>query len=235
MLKRVVFYLRRSDELCSTSSLADQRDVCVRYSIANGWMVVGEYIDDEISGQAAGNRRGYQQLIADAAKQKFDIVLSEAIDRVARRTADTTHLRDLLEFHGVDLHSVSAGGLVTPMGAAMHGYIAESYSRELAFKTKRGQEGTTRRGRVASGLAFGYRAKPDQTPNRVIDPAEAATVVRIFEDFANGIAPQRIAANLNAEGVPGPSGKLWLGTTIRGDKARETGILRNRLYIGEIV
>jgi hypothetical protein len=42
VLKRVVFYLRRSD------------------AIANGWMVVGEYIDDEVSGQAAGNRRSYQ-------------------------------------------------------------------------------------------------------------------------------------------------------------------------------
>lgn len=55
------------------------------------------------------------------------------------------------------------------------------------------------------------------------------------QEFADGIAPQQIAQNLNADRVPGPGGRPWLGTTIRADATWQTGILRNRTYVGEIV
>lgn len=42
------------------------------------------------------------------------------------------------------------------------------------------------------------------------------------------IAPQR----LNAEKIPGPGGKLWNATTLRGHVKRSTGLLNNELYIG---
>lgn len=38
-----------------------------------------------------------------------------------------------------------------------------------------------------------------------------------------------------AEGVPGPTGRGWRDTTIRGHALRGTGILRNELYIGRLV
>ncbi len=40
---------------------------------------------------------------------------------------------------------------------------------------------------------------------------------------------------MNADGIPGPSGGTWQSTTIRGNAKRQTGILRNRAYIGQIV
>jgi site-specific DNA recombinase len=234
MRNRVAIYARYSDELCSQTSIEDQLHRLRNYASQQGWRIVEEYVDREISGQSIGGRLAYQRMMADAPRKRFDIVLAEAVDRIARRTADTTDLRDVLHYYGVDLYAANIG-LVTPVHAAILGVVAEQFSRDLADKTKRGQEGATRRGRVASGLAFGYKARPDLTPNRIVDPTAGAVVIRIFQDFANGIAPGRIASNLNQEGVPGPSGKAWLGTTIRGDAARQTGILRNRAYIGEIV
>ena len=44
-----------------------------------------------------------------------------------------------------------------------------------------------------------------------------------------------IAKQLNAEAVPGPDGRPWQDTTIRGHQLRGTGILRNELYIGRLV
>jgi site-specific DNA recombinase len=41
-------------------------------------------------------------------------------------------------------------------------------------------------------------------------------VRRIFADFAAGKSPRRIAAELNREGTPGPGGRPWGDTTIRG-------------------
>ena len=35
--------------------------------------------------------------------------------------------------------------------------------------------------------------------------------------------------------MPGPDGRPWQDTTIRGQKERGTGLLNNELYIGEMV
>ena len=234
MSKNVAVYVRYSDELCSPNSIEDQLYRCNAYAEKEGWRVVSVYSDREISGQTAGARPEFQRMRADAARgRQFEVVLAEAPDRLARRTADLTDLRDVLAFNGVELYAVSLG-LITPAYAAVMGMVAEQYSRDLGDKTKRGQQGATRRGRVAAGVAYGYRAADAEGCNRIISPREAEIVVRIFEEFANGVAPNVIAARLNAEGVPGPRDG-WIGTTIRGDATRQTGILRNRIYVGEIV
>ena len=66
--------------------------------------------------------------------------------------------------------------------------------------------------------------------------AQAAVVVRIFEDYGRkNLSPKAIAAQLNREYVPGPSGKVWGQSTINGNRRRGTGILNNELYIGQLV
>lgn len=40
--------------------------------------------------------------------------------------------------------------------------------------------------------------------------------------------------DLNAEGIPGPSGRPWGDTTLRGQVDRGTGLLNNTLYIGRL-
>jgi hypothetical protein len=39
---------------------------------------------------------------------------------------------------------------------------------------------------------------------------------------------------LNEEGIPGPGGRPWGDTTIRGQVDRGTGLLNNTLYIGRM-
>ena len=58
---------------------------------------------------------------------------------------------------------------------------------------------------------------------------------RVFRDFAAGTSPRAIARRLNDEGVPGPSGKLWTDSTIRGHAKRGTGLINNELHIGRLV
>ncbi|WP_348634386.1 recombinase family protein [Xanthobacter flavus] len=49
------------------------------------------------------------------------------------------------------------------------------------------------------------------------------------------MGPRTIARTLNEEGVPGPAGKLWSDTTIRGHVKRGTGLVNNELYIGRLI
>lgn len=57
---------------------------------------------------------------------------------------------------------------------------------------------------------------------RTINPVEAEVVRRVFRDFANGVSPQAIALRQNVDGLPGPGGRLWSATTIRGRQKRGT-------------
>jgi site-specific DNA recombinase len=75
-------------------------------------------------------------------------------------------------------------------------------------------------------------ASAEGAGERGINTAEAAVVRRIFERFAAGVSPREIAKQLNAEGVPGPGGRDWRDTTIRGQLDRGTSLLNNRVYAG---
>ena len=48
-------------------------------------------------------------------------------------------------------------------------------------------------------------------------------------------SPKSIAAQLNLENIPSPSGNAWGQSTINGNRRRGTGILNNHLYIGELI
>jgi site-specific DNA recombinase len=113
---------------------------------------------------------------------------------------------------------------------------------DLRQKVWRGLEGRVRQGRSGGGLCYGYDvvreldARGDPIcGGRVIDEAEAAVVRRIFAAFATGTSPRTIARELNTERIPGPGGRPWSDTTIRGHTLRRTGVLHNELYIGRLV
>ncbi|WP_167685965.1 recombinase family protein [Parasedimentitalea denitrificans] len=233
MTKRVAIYARYSSILQDVTSIEDQIRICKAYASSQGWTVVEIYTDKEISGQSAA-RPGYQRMLRDSESHAFDVVLAEAIDRLARRTADTTNLRDHLAYRGQVLFTVNYGE-ITPILAAVLGMIAEQSSKDTAAKTRRGQVGATHRGRVAAGVAYGYSVASGDGINRAVCSERAEIVIRIFTEFANGVAPAKIAAGLNADRIPGPRGDAWQSSTIRGNSKRGVGILRNRAYIGQIV
>jgi site-specific DNA recombinase len=121
----------------------------------------------------------------------------------------------------------------------MHLSARSSVTAGNAWPIGRGLAGRVREGKSPGGLAYGYAVIPPQAGakdggDRKINPVEAVIVQRIFWDYAAGMTPPQIAATLNSEGIPGPGGRLWGDTTIRGHVDRGTGILNNTLYIGQL-
>src|SRR5712691_5106444 len=64
---------------------------------------------------------------------------------------------------------------------------------------------------------------------------EAIVVRRIFWEFAVGKSPRAVATDLNRDGIPGPFGRTWGDTTIRGHACRGNGVVNNELYAGVLV
>jgi site-specific DNA recombinase len=221
------FTPRYSSENQSQASVADQLEICTRYVARRGWTIVDTYADAAFSG-ASRFRPQYQRLLGDLDRGAFDVVVVEALDRLSRKLADIAALHDHCAFAGIELHAVNVGE-IGAMHIGMLGTMAQLYLSDLREKTWRGQLGRVLLGKVPGGKAYGYDVAQAGTGERSINPSEAAIIRRIFEEFAAGRSPRAIARQLNLEFVPGPGGRPWGDTTIRGQVERGTGILNNAL------
>jgi DNA invertase Pin-like site-specific DNA recombinase len=237
---RVALYARYSSDLQRDASIEDQLRLCRSHAERQGWTVVDSYSDRAISG-ASLLRPGLQELIADAARGKFDVVLAEAMDRLSRDQEDIAGLYKRLSFADIRIITI-AEGEVGQMHIGLKGTMNALFLKDLALKTHRGLRGRIEAGKSGGGNAYGYKVirsfAADGSPTageREIDPVEAETVRRIFRDFVNGQSPRAIAHALNKENIPGPSGVGWGQSTINGNAERGTGILNNELYIGRLV
>ena len=83
----VALYARYSSDNQRGASIADQLRECRTYADRQGWSVVQEYTDHAISG-ASLLRPGVQALLSDSGAGRYDIVLTEALDRLSRDQED---------------------------------------------------------------------------------------------------------------------------------------------------
>ena len=236
---RVAIYARVSDtDLQRKKSVSDQHEMGRRYiARQQGWSLVGTYDDVGISGENP-LRPGFLRMLADAKAGRFDVLVIESIDRLGRKLGDVARAFDLLDSGRIQVHATSFGQ-VTQMHVGIIGTMAQLMMVDLRVKTKRGQLGRAREGRIPGGLAFGYdvvEPAPGDTGagKRSINEKEAEVVRRIFREYVAGKSPRRIAHDLNAANVPGPGDKRWNDTTIRGQSERGNGILNNSLYVGRL-
>jgi hypothetical protein len=180
-------------------------------------------------------------MIADARAGRFEVILAEALDRLSRDQEHIAGFHKQMSFASVQVVTL-AEGQISELHVGLKGTMSALFLKDLAAKTHRGLEGRVRAGGSGGGLSYGYRVRrglrPDGTPitgEMEIAGDEAAIVRRIFTAYAAGQSPRSIAKVLNTEGVPGPRGGKWTASLLLGGAGRETGLLRNRLYIGERV
>ncbi len=180
-------------------------------------------------------------MLEGAQEAAFDVVVAEALDRLSRDQEDVAALFKRLRFAGVRIVTL-AEGEISELHVGLKGTMNALFLKDLADKTRRGLRGRVEAGQSAGGRAFGYAVVRQLDASgepvrgkRAIDTAEAPVARRIFARFADGDSPLAIAKALNAERVPGPDGRPWRDTTIRGHARRGTGILRNELYVGRLV
>ena len=238
---RVAIYARYSTDMQSSTSIEDQVRLCRERAASEGWTIARSYSDAAISGSSLKTRPGMQTLLQDAHTGKFDIVLSEALDRLSRDQEDIAAIHKRLQFAGIQLVTLSEGE-ISELHIGLKGTMNALFLKDLANKTRRGLRGRVEAGFSGGGKSFGYEVvrQLDEHGNAVrgrqrIKEEEADIVRRIFTDYANGLSPKAIARQLNAEGIPGPSGRTWGQSTINGNRTRGTGLLNNELYIGRLV
>ena len=139
-MKRVVIYARVSsaDQSVATQ-LCDLRPMAA----ARGYQIVGEYTDT-ISGTKA-KRPGLDQLMADARRGRFDILMVWSFDRVARSVKHFLEVLDELNHLNIGLVSfrenIDTSG---PLGRAMIVIVAAISELERSLIVERVRAGMRR-------------------------------------------------------------------------------------------
>jgi site-specific DNA recombinase len=237
---KVALYARYSSDNQRDASIEDQLRLCRLHAEKQGWTIVDSYTDRAISG-ASLLRPGIQELIQDATRGRFAVVLAEAMDRLSRDQEDIAGFFKRMAFADVRIVTLSEGD-VTHLHVGLKGTMNALFLKDLADKTRRGLRGRVEDGKSGGGLCFGYDVVKQFAANgepirgdRTINETEAAIIRRIFNDYTAGKSSRTIAWELNEEGIPGPQGSEWGPSTIHGNPKRGVGILNNELYIGRLV
>jgi DNA invertase Pin-like site-specific DNA recombinase len=118
MSKRAAIYVRVStDKQTVENQVAALRQIAER----RGWEVVEQYSDAGISGsKGRDGRPGLDQMLKDASKRKFDVIMAWAIDRLGRSLIDLLGTIQTLEACGVDLYlDQQSIDTTTPAGKLM--------------------------------------------------------------------------------------------------------------------
>ncbi len=78
------------------------------YACRRGWKITREYVDTGFSG-ARASRPALDQLMADAAKRRLDIVIVHKLDRFGRSVLNLSQALAALDSYGVRFIAVSQG------------------------------------------------------------------------------------------------------------------------------
>jgi len=227
MTKRCALYLRVSTEQqVDGNSLSTQKALLLRHAKARGYVVADIYIDAGLSGMNM-NRPELQRLMADAQRQRFDLVLVWKVDRISRSVKDLLDSVAVLREHGVEFAALDQQfDTSDPVGVlTLHilGSFAQFEREMLVERTKEGQMHRLRRQDWSCGpVPYGYL----KVEGKLVEvPDEANVVRRMFEMFLKIKGRRAVALQLNAAGRRTRRGAFWTCSAV-------TEILRNPVYTG---
>lgn len=195
-----VGYVRVSTEEQAVSGLGleAQRIAITSEAARRGYVLAGTYEDAGVSGSIRPNRRaGLQAALLALRDGEASALIAAKVDRLSRSSFDFLDLMRQAQAEGWALVAVDAPlDLTTPSGEAMvsmQAVFAQLERRLISERTKAA---------LAVARARGVRLG---RPPLVCDEL----AVRVVELRSRGLTHEQVAARLNAEQVPSPTGGAW--------------------------
>ncbi len=222
-MKKCVIYLRRSTDR-QEQSVDDQRRAVTDYAEREGYDVIGEYVDDAISGALTEKRLDFLRMIEDAQApgRPWDAILVYDVSRFGRQENDEAgYYRHLLSQAGVQIVYTAEGfsgdesdEILLPVKQ----YMASKYVRDLSKVTIRGLVSRAEKGRWPGGRPpYGYDLLHYNSADQPLH------LVRYFADGTREIRtpdgstmtrtipmgePLPVSGNSRAQLVPGEPGRV---------------------------
>lgn len=193
--------------------------------------MAGIYANEGISGTNTKKREKFNKMIEECKSGKVDMIITKSISKFARNTLDTlNYVRTLKElgigvvFEKENIDTLDSKGevLLTILSS-----LAQDELRSISENSTWGIRRKFEQGKVIvnHNKFLGY--DKDKDGNLIINEEQAKIVRRIYKDFLDGKGANRIARELEEEGVKGWNGKSkWYESTIR-------KMLTNEKYKGD--
>ena len=171
-----------------------------------GWHVFREYVD-QVSATDLAHRSAWRQLLDDASKKKFDLVLVWRMDRAFRSVLDASTTLERLRTWGVGLRSYSEPWLDTtsPFGEALY-YITVAYAQLergiLKERVKAGMDRARRQGKQIGRPKVTDRKGFNLRFNEILDRLAVGEISRRNAAKELKIGYATLKRLLDAQGIP---------------------------------
>ena len=193
------------------------------------------YADRGYSGKNT-QRPDFQRLMKDIEARKIEKLYVYRLDRFSRSVADFGRLWETLKACNVEFVSVNENfDTSTPMGRAMLHIIMVFAQLERETTAERVKDNYYRRASLGSwpggpapyGFTIGRAqdATGRMVPTLMMEPTQAATVLEIFQSYAEpGATLGTVARKLTEDGVPSARRESW-------DNVAVSRVLHNPAYV----
>lgn len=223
--RKAVIYARYSSHSQRDVSIDQQIRACRLFAQRQDIEVVEIYEDRATTG-TNDHRPGFQKMMKDAAKGRWDYVIVYTLDRFSRNRYDSAVNKRTLKNYGIKTLSAMENISDDPTGILMESMLeglAEYYSAELSRKIRRGMDDNASKCMCNGQIPFGYRRGEDG--RFAIDEVEAALVREIFRRVRDGDRLCEIIHDMNVRGIRTKKGKLW-------SRSSFNTLLSNERYTG---
>lgn len=244
----MTLYARKSSEEGldqEFNSLDAQREACAAYvqsQSGEGWNALPKVYDDGGFSGGTMERPALQQLLADVAAGRVDVIVVYKIDRLSRSLADFVRMVEIFDRHGVSFVSVTqAFNTTTSMGRLTLNVLLSfaQFEREVTGERIRDKIAASKKKGMWMGgtLPLGYDRPETGTRTLLVNQGEAATVRHIFASYLAHTSVHAVERQLQQEGVVSKRRFTGNGKDSGGlpfSRGALFHLLRNRLYLGEI-
>lgn len=237
MPKRVLFYARHSsdDRLCACFDRQNYH--AKRFTKEMGWKLILTCRDEDIGNVVFTAQPGIHKLLEEVEHGSIDIILCHTLERLCSTYAVAERLLHELRASKIELWAADPG--VQIKTGELLDYYYNNPDRVVGGGSHLSLPDDLYEVEHLRRLPYGYRYTGAYNADRqyvfgykVLDTEAADIVLRIFQMYADGMSPAKIAAVLNTQGVSSPYGGTWRGDIIRGDRTLRSGILNDESYIG---
>jgi len=195
-----LYYRLSRDEDEELNSLTNQRRIIYEYALSQGFVIVGESFDDNVSGMHF-NREGIDKIYEIVDAGKVDAIIVKDLSRLGRHRTQTLMFIDYLRENNVRVLSATENidtfNENDDLIIGFKGLINDFYARDGSRRVRTGFRQKQKDG-IIMIAPFGY-FKDKNTRQVVVIEEAAETVKLIFTLYVGGRGLKAIASLLNEE------------------------------------
>lgn len=230
-----------------SESVLNQRNILMKFVKDNGFIFVGEYVDDGYSGTDF-DRPGFNLMMEDLKKGLINLVIVKDLSRLGRDHILTGYyVENYFPENGIRFISIQESydnfKLKSSNDSVMFIFACNDfYSKQNSVKIRNVLEYKKRKGKfIGSAPSYGYMRDPNDKGHLLPDPEYAPVVKKIFEMANNGVGLSDITSYLNDNKIKTPSSlkrknprarskynSIWTISSVK-------KILKNQMYVGDMV